>query len=373
MSVSFSSADLSRMARLSATLLSPLDAPSIDAWRRDACLLLRELVGGDKVYMLGEGLPVDDILWCDGFPDDLAEGFRANFRVDEGLRRALRIGSTAFNQTTIVAGDWAGYERDPMVNEVYRPNGVNDVIGLMSEVEAVDCPAERSFRFMLGAGHPEYGSESFGDKGLCIMRLLAPSFEAGVSALLATAEWRHVLGGVLDALDAAAWVFPLDARTILHRNSAASQLMAEDRQGTAVETHVRAVAIGLARAAHPAKSRTSADASRPPVARVSTASATYSVKGSYLGAARLWMERSILVVATRVSSRVVDWSVLQRTYALTPREVEVAQHLYGGLRASDVANRLGTSARTVHHHIERLYMKLGVHSRGEAQRLIREF
>jgi DNA-binding CsgD family transcriptional regulator len=76
---------------------------------------------------------------------------------------------------------------------------------------------------------------------------------------------------------------------------------------------------------------------------------------------------------TRLSPRAIGWTALRREYALTAREVDTARLLYGGLRTSDIARELGVSVHTARHHIERLYMKLGVHTRGEAQRLIREF
>ena len=50
---------------------------------------------------------------------------------------------------------------------------------------------------------------------------------------------------------------------------------------------------------------------------------------------------------------------------LTPREREVAGLAAGGLSNRAIAERLVVSVRTVENHLDRVYSKLGVHSRGE--------
>jgi len=51
---------------------------------------------------------------------------------------------------------------------------------------------------------------------------------------------------------------------------------------------------------------------------------------------------------------------------LSPREVEVLDHLVKGLAYKEVAAELGISYSTVHRHIEGIYRKLHVHSRSHA-------
>lgn len=373
MSITLSTTDLSRLHRLSSRLLSPLDAESLDGWRRDVCLELRELVGGDKVYFLCEGVGEADVLWSDGFPGPFADAYRNIYRADEGTSRALRFGYTAFNQTAVIAGDWEGYDRDPVVNELYRPFGVNDVIGLITDIDSRSTGTRRGLRFQLGAGHATYGTENFGDKGLQLLHLLAPSFQAGVGMLVATAEWRDSLAGALDALGTALWVFSGDARVTLHRNQAAAALVREDVEGALIEARVGAMAARLARAARPAKSGTVAgQADVAATVPVATASGRYAVRGSYVGPSRLAAGRTILIAVSRVSPRPVAWPALRRAYGLTAREIDVARLICDGMRTLEIARRLGISHHTVCRHTERLFDKLGVHSRGEAQRVIRE-
>lgn len=51
-------------------------------------------------------------------------------------------------------------------------------------------------------------------------------------------------------------------------------------------------------------------------------------------------------------------------YGLTDRERQVFALIVSGLITKEIAARLGISSHTARHHIERLYLKLGVRSRG---------
>lgn len=75
--------------------------------------------------------------------------------------------------------------------------------------------------------------------------------------------------------------------------------------------------------------------------------------------------------AERTSARPLNREILRSRYALTARELHVAELVSEALTAVEIANRLGISVHTARRHMEQLYRKLGVHSRGEAQRLLR--
>jgi DNA-binding NarL/FixJ family response regulator len=59
-------------------------------------------------------------------------------------------------------------------------------------------------------------------------------------------------------------------------------------------------------------------------------------------------------------------AVARTAAGLTPRELEVLQLLAEGLSALDIAERLFISAKTVGTHVEHIFNKLGVRSRGQA-------
>jgi LuxR family maltose regulon positive regulatory protein len=51
---------------------------------------------------------------------------------------------------------------------------------------------------------------------------------------------------------------------------------------------------------------------------------------------------------------------------LSPRELEVLQHLPSSLSVAELADELCISVNTVRTHLKNIYAKLGVHSRHEA-------
>jgi DNA-binding NarL/FixJ family response regulator len=53
---------------------------------------------------------------------------------------------------------------------------------------------------------------------------------------------------------------------------------------------------------------------------------------------------------------------------LTPKELEVAQLIYEGLRNREIADRLVISERTVDNHVQHILTKLDFHNRGEIVR-----
>ena len=55
--------------------------------------------------------------------------------------------------------------------------------------------------------------------------------------------------------------------------------------------------------------------------------------------------------------------------ALTPRENEVLGWLAEGKRDAEIGAILGTSVRTIHKHVQRIFAKLGVETRTAAARL----
>jgi DNA-binding CsgD family transcriptional regulator len=60
-----------------------------------------------------------------------------------------------------------------------------------------------------------------------------------------------------------------------------------------------------------------------------------------------------------------SWEQLAASLGLSSRELQVAQGAFDDLREPEMARQLGISAHTVHTHLERVYRKLGVNSRGQ--------
>lgn len=71
-----------------------------------------------------------------------------------------------------------------------------------------------------------------------------------------------------------------------------------------------------------------------------------------------------LITRSRQDSR--GSGVTSSNHDLTPRELEVLQLLAQGARASEIAEQLVISPKTVASHVQRVLAKLGVHSRAQA-------
>jgi DNA-binding CsgD family transcriptional regulator len=89
-------------------------------------------------------------------------------------------------------------------------------------------------------------------------------------------------------------------------------------------------------------------------------------------------EKHMLAAAVRLPNRLVGltacfagevlaphWADLREAFGLTASERDIAQGLSSGLTAEAVAQKLGTSVKTVRTHIRHVYSKLGVSSREE--------
>ena len=60
-----------------------------------------------------------------------------------------------------------------------------------------------------------------------------------------------------------------------------------------------------------------------------------------------------------------QWKDVIGYFRLSGRESQVVQRMFEGKKQVAIADELGISSHTVHTHIERIYVKLGVHDRCE--------
>jgi DNA-binding NarL/FixJ family response regulator len=75
------------------------------------------------------------------------------------------------------------------------------------------------------------------------------------------------------------------------------------------------------------------------------------------------VESSLRRLRTR---RATDSDLERRLARLTPREVEILQHMADGLGPEQIADQLGMSRHTLRTHTQNILTKLGVHSKIEA-------
>jgi DNA-binding NarL/FixJ family response regulator len=78
------------------------------------------------------------------------------------------------------------------------------------------------------------------------------------------------------------------------------------------------------------------------------------------------LRRQLSTAGVRGIPRGQRSSTQAHPYQLTTREAEVLQLLCAGLKNAEIAGRLSRSVRTVDHHLEAVFAKLGVATRTEA-------
>lgn len=370
MSVLLSDIDLARLEAASTALLSPLAFAELDGWRSSVSAKLCELLGGDGAIfgimpLEAPGAPAAFSIGYDLGPQP---EYAQRMDRDGGRKRAVQRNLEAFTQTLIVAGDWAGYRREPNVNEFLLPARIRDAAGLNT-----GFGKNRPGAFVI-VGKDRRGTDGMGDKGLALLRLLLPSFKAGVEARARFAALGAELARIVDALAIGVLVADIAGRS-LHESPAYAQLLASEPERERLQAQVLGIVQSLViRLRRPRATDAQSGAARAgPTARreIRTMSARYIVSTCYAGR-ELTGSACVLVSLERRASGGLADSELSARFHLSPREVQVARLLSSGSSNKEPAGILGTSAHTARRHTEHVLVKLGVRSRAAVGALLRE-
>ena len=196
---------------------------------------------------------------------------------------------------------------------------------------------------------------------------------SGAESHTRLAGYRTGLAKLLDALGEGLVLCDQIGR-IIHSNRAAAKLLTDEMERARLHGEVRAVAQALSDRMN-RKSR--ADAAPPAAAdevverEFETARARFTLRATYLGAGiLLGAGGAILVAVDRPAAAALSRNQLQTRYNLTSREVDVAIELAHGRSNAAIARALSISPHTARHHAEKIFLKLGVHSRAEVGRLV---
>lgn len=166
---------------------------------------------------------------------------------------------------------------------------------------------------------------------------------------------------LLDALSEGVLVLDSATGAVVHRNRALGELLAVEADAsllydTALQLGQRWRLLSMApRAARDGRVLLSD-------VRLATRRAVYRLWGVAMRPASPLPAR-VLVLVERTGPQLPTVSRLRSRFRLTTREAEVALLLAEGLSDADIGRALGMSAHTARHHGERIFAKVGVHSR----------
>ncbi|MQA90194.1 MAG: hypothetical protein GEU90_08165 [Gemmatimonas sp.] len=360
---------LSEQTRLTATartLLSPFDAP-IDQWRADVLDHLTILLGaeaGGFMLPVGEAPPYTLRQLPDEFGQEYIETYLA---IDESLPMIQSVPDGVWSTRLLLQGadPPTSLERSLVYQEFYGKYRVWDAIGfaVMPTAGTPSPTAEPSPGALLTCFHERFGTDGFGERGLAMLRLLAPALEAGIGGRLRHRWSRGVLEVGFDASRDGLLMCNREGRR-LFANAALLEILRMDPKATRITAaieRVKAVCTTLVRRARDAPPPDLAAA-----AEIRTARARYRIQGNIAGGEASEPGSTILVSVQRLTPQLPTPEQLQERWGFTGQESRVALLLAQGMTNGKIAEALGLKSSTIRHYTESVFSKLRVHSRAEA-------
>lgn len=355
MSITLSSADLAQIEAAITTLVSPLQYERVSDWRLASRTVVERVIGADRSAGM---LPCDGEPLGECHPDLLpAISDYVNYyhTLDVGLQvRRRELGLEVCHWSTVY--DMKELIETEIYNDFSQPHGMLDCTGMVYDLDPALPPAALLYY------HEREESKPFGERGLALLRLLMPAFKAGVHACLHLATQRAELGRLFDTLEGGFACFDGTGR-LIQQNSAMTMLFAMEPEHRALREQVSSFARTLGSSIRGTTPHAPGDRDLRPWRELRTTTQRYRMSVSLLPAGLLATHSMIVVALNRVGLQQRSDAEMRATFALTPREVQIARLLAGRRSNSEIADALGVSAHTVRRHTERVLMKLGVHSR----------
>ncbi len=364
MSLTLSSADVTRYRAASTALLSPLDASSFDGWRTDCLTCMKNLSGADAAAF---NVPVAGYELIHTDRDDTRRAIDAYVdyyhRFDFGLHQKRKeLGLEVFNLESIY--DPAELWKIPIQNEWAVPYRLLDCLAMGFEVNGGFGMAS------LHLYHNTSRARPFGDTGLAVLGLMLPAFKAGVATARMLEQHRTGLARTLDSLTVGILLANATGG-VVHQNPALSAMLAADPERDKLHIAIRLVARDTASHASTARGTPGPHEGARVLLRVQTGNALYRVRGSLCGQ-RLFHDRVVVIVTVDcVSLRHPSTASLREQHGFTQRQAQVAALIAHGTTSEEIAAGLGISRHTVRRHTERILQKLGVHTRAAVNARLR--
>jgi DNA-binding CsgD family transcriptional regulator len=359
-----SNEDQPRLVSTLTALLSPLASPTPEHWFGRITSELKRLLHGEtsQVAIVLQGSARNFSDDCPELADALtaATTFKSGEMhfyeeaMEDGLELRRQRSLAVFTSSLLNHAAGGGRSKSDFYNDVCVPVNALETYGFLiagPEGEAlvgVNCGA-----------HPVF--DPLGSDTIALLQLLVPALQCGFETIARVGNALNVLAATLDHHGVGMFVLDVATGRELHRNVALTSLLAGPAVREPVERQVRALAHTLREHAM-RKSKTSGNIDwRALGSRASVGD--FRLCGSYLPPGIFGRDAGILITVERSAPQLPSAATLREALGLTVREAQVALRLAAGQSDSAIARELGISAHTVRHHVERIFLKLGVHSR----------
>jgi DNA-binding CsgD family transcriptional regulator len=187
-----------------------------------------------------------------------------------------------------------------------------------------------------------------------ILTLLLPCFAAGARLLDSIGRREAELEALLDRPDRGFAVMTVSGRE-LRRSPCLIQFLREE-----ADPDCLLAAMARLVASRPVGS---GEPGNWPALRVATARATYNMSAVFCSAGHFAPERVFVVTVERLGATLPSVEQLRAGWGLSEREAQVALMLARGGSNKTIGVSLGIRPATVRTHAERVFAKLGVHTR----------
>ena len=366
MALTLTDADVRRLEAAQTALLSVLEHPDPASWAEEVIARTDDLFHSDRTLLL---LPHHE-----GFEMRSSPGMRpflapvrriisgvepgairyGEAHMDQALTARRRAALEVWTNRMVQAIDGRPMEELPFYHEFMAPASVVDGGGI-----SVGLPKGEA---MLLTVPGRAGPDAFGNHWTEACRLLVPAFRAAVGLLQESQLQRRSMLDALDAAGRAVSVFST-AGVELHRTPALRRTMDRCGDPDALAREVERSAGAAARLGRPSRK---AEGREPEgvgerIARV--AGSRYRLRPVAVELGLSGAGPVVLVVVDETRPRLPSVPALRKAHGLTAREAEVALLLARGASNAEAARRLGISSHTVRTHAERIFGKLGIHSR----------
>jgi DNA-binding CsgD family transcriptional regulator len=342
---------------------SPLDYPPRE-WRGEVARSLKHLLGADSAACL---------LWQNGGfesqadelePEIIREYLDYFAPVDSGMQRRDVLGLALWSRQLL--WDPGVLARSEYYNEFALPRSIHDTIGVSVDLD--ELPAH--LRIVLVYRHGSLGPDACEER-LTRLDPLFPALRTGLGLQLGFQGWLGRTAMLLDKIGERLLLFSLGGRE-LYRSASMRRTLDEDPCRDRLQECLRQAARAVAGVTQPGRPAPSGEIRAPAGARqqVEGGSGHFGVRACLVGPGIVGPDTMVLVTMDPVGPLLPPPDLLHGRYALTPREIQVADLLVQRMTNSEIAATLGISAHTARHHTESVLLKTHVNSRRALRHLL---